>query len=225
MNILYDLDGTISDPIEGIGNCLNYALKKLGCKEREIESLSKYIGPSLSVAFSNLLKTKDEDELAEAIRFYRERYIPIGFKENTLYPKIDQILAAANDCGIRQFIATSKRKDIAESVINHFELGGFIEGVYGCDLGRTKTELIKEILHKEVLERENTMMIGDRSFDILAGKENGLRTIGVLWGYGSRQELEDAGASTILETMEELEKTILPNKSVVTIPEASPPTS
>ena len=105
MNLLYDLDGTISDPLEGITNCLNYALTKLGRKEKCPKSLSKYIGLSLTIALRELLETSDQQILDEVIRLYRERYIPIGFKENTLYPSIAEFLSEGSDLGFRQFIA------------------------------------------------------------------------------------------------------------------------
>ena len=211
MNILYDLDGTISDPLEGIAKCLNYALSKLGHRERELESLSKYIGPSLKIALSELLETKDDDRLNEVIQLYRERYIPIGFKENKLYPGIAQLLSDVAGVQHRQFIATSKRTDIAENVVSNFQLNRYFERVYGSDVGRSKTGLVEEILIREGLEKSETVMIGDRSFDIAAGNENGIQTIGVLWGYGSRRELEAAGANSIASTVEELKQTIMPN--------------
>ena len=208
MNILYDLDGTISDPKEGITKSLNYALTKLGHKERESVSLTKFIGPPLKTAFSELLDTNDEDQLSEAILLFRERYIPIGFKENTLYPGIVEMLSAASDSGIRQFIATSKREDIARSVVENFQIDRYFQRVYGCDVGRSKIDLVGELLKIENLEKSHTVMVGDRSFDIEAGKANGVKTIGVLWGYGSMAELENAGADQIVASVEELSESI-----------------
>ncbi len=204
MNILYDLDGTISDPFEGITKSINYALSKLGHSERKLESLSKYIGPSLTVAFTELLKTNDEEVIAEAIRLYRERYTTIGFKENTLYPGISATLSANVSRGHRQFIATSKREDIAASVINHFSLGQHFERIYGCDIGRSKVELVAEILEKQGLDRSKTVIVGNRSFDMEAGAQNRIETIGALWGYGSEAELSEAGATFVVKSINEL---------------------
>ncbi|MGJ8657912.1 MAG: HAD hydrolase-like protein [Akkermansiaceae bacterium] len=197
MNLFFDLDGTISDPFQGITTSMNYALKKCEVKERDPAQLAKYIGPSLQFAFSELLETDDDEQLTRAIGFFRERYISVGFGENELYPNIVETLSKLREAGHRLFIVTSKREDIAVSVIQHFSLQDYFEKIYGCDVDLSKSDLITKILGEKDIDPNDTLMIGDRKFDIEAGKVNGLKTIGVLWGYGSKGELEYAGADYI----------------------------
>ena len=209
MNLFFDLDGTISDPYEGITKSINYALAKFDRDEKEQAQLSKYIGPSLKFAFEELLGTSDEQHISQAIAFYRERYFSIGFKENELYDGVVELLQDLERLGYQQSVVTSKREDIATSVIEYFSLMDCFEDIHGCDIYLSKGELIKKILREKSLEPSETLMIGDRKFDIEAGSQNQLQTIGVLWGYGTREELEQAGASNVVKNLDELRKLLL----------------
>lgn len=213
MNLFFDLDGTISDPFEGIAKSINHALVRMGHGEEELDGLSKYIGPSLTFTFEELLGTDDEKSIADAIAFYRERYFAIGFKENELYNGINKLLEDFQRFGHSQFIVTSKRKDIAGSVIDYFGIGEFFDSIYGCGLRVSKSELIGRILTERQIDPNETVMIGDRKFDIAAGLENGLKTIGVLWGYGSEEELRNAGATAVVRTIDELGNRFLPEET------------
>ena len=204
MNLLFDLDGTISNPVEGITKSINYALVKLGHKKKSSILLSKYIGPSLKTTFAELLGTYHEEVILEAIAYYRERYFSVGFKENCLYPGVVELLEGFRLEKHRLFIVTSKREDIASSVAEYFEIDKYFDSVNGCDIYLSKSELIRRLLKEEALDPSETVMIGDRKFDIEAGNQNGIKTIGVLWGYGSEDELKAANASNIVRNVEEL---------------------
>lgn len=209
MNFIFDLDGTISDPFEGITKSINYALTHLGYQEQELTQLSKYIGPPLKFAFEELLETGDETMISKAISYYRERYFSIGYKENNIYPGIASLLGELKIAGHKLFIATSKRKDIATNVIQYLDLDDYFNNIYGCDINLSKAELICELLKKEALKPNEAAMIGDRKFDIEAGRQNNLETIGVLWGYGDQQELQDAEASKIVSNVGMLRELLL----------------
>lgn len=205
MIFIFDLDGTISDPSEGITASLNYALENLGLPTKPPLSLTKYIGPSLLDIFSDLLATNDNELIQQGISFFRERYFEKGYKENVLYPEIESVLIKLKQNHI-MYIATTKKPEIAEAVVQYFNISNYFKEVLGCGTQRKKVELIKEIKAKE--SRTDTaidiIMIGDRFIDMKAGKSMGCFCAGVLWGFGSKHELLDAGADVLLNTPEEL---------------------
>ncbi len=204
MNILFDLDGTLSDPLVGIANGLNHALVRMGLPQKRKEELGVFIGPSLSNAASVLFNTEDEKIISTAISYYRDYYTKTGYRENTLYEGIDELLNHLKSTGHPLFVATSKRTDIAHSVLEHFELSGYFTEIRGCDLNLSKVELVRDLMDDFSLSRSETVMVGDRSYDINAGKENGISSVGVLWGYGTLEELEKSGASHVVKSIEEL---------------------
>ncbi|MGK7911288.1 MAG: HAD-IA family hydrolase [Synechococcus sp.] len=195
--IAFDLDGTLSDPAKGIAASLNYALNKLGVAERNPDTLTRYIGPPLPSIFIDLLDTSDTATIQQAIGHYRDRYNSIGYQENVLFDGIRDVLEALVADNYRLYIATGKGPAIARAVVEYFELQQYFIDILGCGLQRQKHELLEEIL---ATERDlRLVMVGDRSHDALAGQAVGARTIGVLWGFGSAQELQQSGAEVLLD--------------------------
>ncbi|WP_148266169.1 HAD hydrolase-like protein [Pseudovibrio sp. FO-BEG1] len=205
--LLFDLDGTLTDPFVGIVTSVQYALEKLGRDVPPAEDLAFIIGPPLTETFRQLLNTEDEELILECIRLYRERFTTVGLYENERYEGIIELLQAAKDRGDRLFVCTSKPWVYAEKIIAHFEMDGLFEKTYGCELDMTrgnKVDLLAYLLEQESLDASHCIMIGDRKHDIIAAKENGVQSIGVLWGYGSEEEMADCGADTVVSSREEL---------------------
>ena len=195
--ILFDLDGTITDPKEGIVRCLKYALKKMDRPVPPGEDLLWCIGPPLLGSFEKLVGRQLANS---ALQLYRERFGTVGKFENRLYGGIKETLASLRTRGFRLFVATSKPHVFAEEILSHFALKAFFDQVYGPELDGTfsdKGELVAHLLRNEGLAPRTTLMVGDRSFDIHAAKQNGLYSIGVTYGYGSKSELKEAGADEI----------------------------
>lgn len=202
MVLAFDLDGTISDAALGITSSINYALEKMGHPARDPASLNIYIGPPLQDIFGGLLNTEEAAVVRAAVTFFRERYFSVGYKENVLYPGMMDVIRELKRSGHTLYIATAKRTDIARAVTDYFGITACFEEVMGCGLKRKKATLLHEI---EARDSETPlMMIGDRSQDMIAGKQTGCPCIGVLWGYGTRKELLDAGADKLVETPREL---------------------
>ena len=197
MNLLFDLDGTLTDPFEGITKCIAHALVKLGRPAPPRESLRWCIGPPLKKSLATLLAS-DDDQLAEkALEIYRERFGLVGLFENEVYKDIPEVLGVLKERGHSLYVVTSKPTVYAERIVNHFSLRGYFRGIYGSELDGTrtdKTSLMSHILQRESSASPGTFMIGDRKHDIIAAKANGVFGLGVLWGYGTREELEASGA-------------------------------
>jgi phosphoglycolate phosphatase len=205
--LLFDLDGTLTDPFVGITRSVQYAMEKLGRAVPAADDLRWCIGPPLKVGFARLLDTTDEAAMDEGVRLYRERYSAIGKFENVLIPGIPEMLATFVDQGYFLSVATSKLKTYAGDIIDHFDLRRYFQVVHGSELdGRNsaKGDLVGHILATERLEPANAIMIGDRSHDIVGANTNGVASIGVLWGYGDLAELTAAGATRIATVPSEL---------------------
>jgi phosphoglycolate phosphatase len=199
--LLFDLDGTLTDNFEGIANCIRYALTHLGVPHPESEALRACVGPPLRETLPRLLGSDDAAITERAIALYRERFSELGWRENAVYEGVPDMLAAAALVSPRVYLCTTKPQVYAERIVAHFGLAGFLAGVYGTSLdGRfdDKADLLAHLLAREGLEGRHCLMIGDRKHDIRAAQRNGARAMGVLWGYGSREELDDAGAETLL---------------------------
>ena len=205
--IFFDLDGTLTDPLVGIATSVQHALNGLGGRERTHQELAAYIGPPLRGTFSLLLETEDPFVVEQAMGLYRERYGVVGLFENEVYPEVPAMLAELHAAGYALYIATGKPRMYAQKIVDHFDLGHFFTGVYGSEFdGRfdNKAELLQHMLEHERIEAGNAVMIGDRSHDIIAARKNNIRSIGITYGYGSRDELTDAGADTILGSPAEI---------------------
>jgi phosphoglycolate phosphatase len=205
-NILFDLDGTLTDPFEGITTCIIYALEKLNANTPNAESLGWCIGPPLQDSFCKLLDG-DMERAQKAVVFYRERFQKTGMFENQVYETIPEALKELKENGHTLFVATSKVRIFAEKIIDHFDLAPFFKSVHGAEMDGTradKTSLIAYIMAQEGLERVDTVMVGDTAYDMVGAKKNGIYGLGVLWGYGSRRDLEDAGADRCISSSMEL---------------------
>jgi phosphoglycolate phosphatase len=199
--IYFDLDGTLTDPKSGITRSIQYALGRLDHAVPPEDELTWCIGPPLRASLKKLLGA---DELADkAVSLYRERFADIGLFENEVYPGIEDTLAVLACSGRRLFVATSKPGVYAERIIDHFKLRSYFERVFGSELdGRRsdKTDLLAYALLTARVDPRQAIMIGDRSHDMIGARNNGMTAVGVLYGYGSKQELIDAGAHHVSAT-------------------------
>ncbi len=193
--LFFDLDGTLSDPSEGITRSVQHALQCLGRPYPDKSELQRYIGPPLRWTFPRLLGSDDATLVETAIGYYRERYETIGLFENEVYPGIPELLQQLQDDGYPLYVVTSKPTVYADRIIQHFGLDRFFLEVYGPELnGRfdEKRELVEFILCERCLAPRRTIMIGDRARDVESGRTNGTRTIGVTYGFGSIAEITAA---------------------------------
>lgn len=193
--IFFDLDGTLTDPKIGITRSIQYALTGLGHAAPHEDELTWCIGPPLHASFSKLL---GETALADrALLLYRERFSETGIYENAVYDGIEATLASLADGKRRLFVATSKPHIYAMRIIEHFKLGAYFERVFGSELDGTrvdKSDLLRYAIAETGIDPAGALMVGDRSHDIVGARNNGMRALGVLYGFGSRDELIGAGA-------------------------------
>ncbi len=204
--ILFDLDGTLTDSEPGIVNSVKYALERFGM-EAEPGLLRSFIGPPLYDSFRGALGMSDADA-KRAVDIYREYFRDRGIFENAPYPGVPDMLARLREAGGRLVVATSKPEVFALRIAEHFGFSDSLEAVCGADLegGRSsKTEVIRYALEARKAAPEATVMVGDRKYDILGAHEVGLDSVGVLYGYGSREELIEAGAGRLAASVGELE--------------------
>ncbi len=197
MHLLFDLDGTLTDPFPGITKCIQHALTSLGQPLPSAESLRWCIGPPLKSSLRTLLGSLYEHLADEALARYRERFGSVGLFENNVYPGIERTLDELQNCGYRLSVATSKPTVFAERIIQHFGLRRYFHTVDGSELDGTRSDkalLIAHILEREDIDPSSVVMIGDREHDMLGARHNGVAGLGVLWGYGTREELEAASA-------------------------------
>lgn len=207
MHLLFDLDGTLTNPFAGITRCIQHALAALGQPVPPADQLGWCIGPPLKESLATLLGSEHAHLAGEALDKYRERFGSVGLFENEVYPGITDALAELGRQGHRLSVATSKPTVFARRIIDHFGLAEFFVAVEGCELDGTrgdKTSLIAHVLQHGGIAPADAVMIGDREHDIIGARANGVLGIGVLWGFGSREELRTAGAVTCVETPRDL---------------------
>jgi phosphoglycolate phosphatase len=205
--VFFDLDGTLTDPKPGITECIRHALRGLGRTPPPADELLWCIGPPLSGSFARLLETDDAATLAGALALYRERFATVGLFENALYPGISDAVAAVRAGGFATFVVTSKPHVYATRIAEHFGLAPLFERVYGSELDLTrvdKTELIAHALSEEKLDPRHVVMIGDREHDLIGAKRCGVRTIGVMYGYGTEDELRAHAPDAIARVPHEI---------------------
>lgn len=198
-HVYFDLDGTLTDPYEGITRCILYALDRLGVPHPGEEYLHGCIGPPLWDTFPEMV---GQDRTARAVDLYRERFVDVGWLENRPYEGILDTLRAIKAAGHTLFVATSKPHEQARRIVRHFGMGEYISEVYGSELDGTrsaKTELLAWALGRNPGASRN-IMIGDRKHDLAGALANDMEAIGVAYGYGSIEELESAGAHKIAMT-------------------------
>jgi phosphoglycolate phosphatase len=195
--VLFDLDGTLTDPREGITRCIAHALERLGVESPPLDQLTFAIGPPLRASFARLLATEDREAVELAVSHYRERFSDVGLFENALYDGVVETLATLADRGTPLLVATSKPGVYARRIVEHFGLGRHFIEVHGCELDGTredKRDLIAHIIPHHGLDATRAAMIGDRGVDMRAGRHHGMQAVGALWGYGTREELLEHGA-------------------------------
>ena len=210
MDVLVDLDGTLVDPKPGLIGSVQYALAQLGHPVPPAEELLWLIGPPLRVSFPKLLGRPDLTE--QAIAHYRKRYFDGGMYDAIVYDGVPAALDALSDAGCRLFVATAKAHDFARPILERFDLARRFAGIHGPELDGTnehKADLIAHMIAQHGVCAQGAVMIGDREFDVLAAKRNGIPTVGVTWGYGSREELTNAGAAVLCEAPVDLSLTVL----------------
>ena len=208
-NILFDLDGTLTDPIEGMTRCFHYALERMNAPLPTRAELQLHIGPPLRSTFSLIMKTSDEAAVETAVKLYRERFSEVGMFENELFDGVPEMLASLRASSKRLFVATSKVRLYTERILEHFGLCVYFDGVYGSEMdGRldNKADLIRHILARESLIPDETLMVGDRKYDIEGAKENGCLALGVTYGYGSTEELTESRADYLCHSPSEVAK-------------------
>lgn len=206
-NILFDLDGTLTDPIEGMTRCFHYALERMSAPLPTREELQLHIGPPLRSTFSLILNTDDAVLVERAVLFYRERFSETGMFENEVFDGVPEMLASLQSSSKRLFVATSKVQAYTHRILDHFNLSRYFEGVYGsAPDGKfdNKADLIEHILASESLAHNETLMVGDRKYDMRGAKQNDCFALGVTYGYGSEEELRESGADYICRSPQEV---------------------
>lgn len=206
-NVLFDLDGTLTDPREGITRCIQFSLARLGRVPPSEDDLLWCIGPPLKNSFSRLLESNDGALLDLALSHYRERYTESGIYENQVYPDIDQTLQKIRESDCRLFLATSKPTIFATRILEHFGLTQFFHGIHGSELDCRlcdKGDLVAHIIQVWNLVPSLTLMVGDRIHDVIGGKRSGIMTAIVKYGYGSPRELEAAESDFVFESPSEI---------------------
>lgn len=207
--ILFDLDGTITDSGEGIINCVIYALERFGLPIPERDSLRYFVGPPLHESF--IKQGVPAERAEEAVAVYRERYVPTGMFENSPYPGIRKVLETLKTKGHTLYVASSKPEWMCIEILKHFNLDQYFEQICGAtmDTSRTNKEAVIAYLIEQNGKTDNMIMVGDTKFDVIGAKFHGIPCVGVSWGYGTVEEMEEAGASSVVFSMDELLKALL----------------
>ena len=202
--ILFDLDGTLTDSGEGIINCATLALRHFGLPIPSYADMRTFVGPPLRDSFIRFGVPADQAD--EAIRVYRSRYIPTGMFENTPYPGIRELLEKLRAEGYTLYVATSKPEEMSVTILEKFDLAKYFHRICGAsiDSSRSTKDAVIAYLLESSRAKEDMVMVGDTKYDILGAKAHGIPAIGVGWGYGKVEEMEEAGAVGIAKTMDEL---------------------
>ncbi len=210
--ILFDLDGTLTNPALGITNSLAYALEKFNIEVTDKKELYRFIGPPLQDSFENFYHFSKEDSL-KAVDFYRDYFRHKGLYENEVYQGIPDLLERLKAQGKKLLVATSKPEEFARQILKHFDLYNnfdFIASASMDGIRRQKGDIIAYgLATAQISDRSSAVMIGDRKHDIIGARENNLETIAVLYGFGSQEELEKAGAKDMAKTVADLRKILL----------------
>jgi phosphoglycolate phosphatase len=207
--IFFDLDGTLTDPMVGITGSIQFALERLGVDVPEANDLLWCIGPPLLENFQTLV---GHDRAPAAVTHYRERFSSVGLYENTPYSGIHDALSAIQNAGVRLCVASSKPQIYVRQILEHFDLIDYFSDVFGSELNGTRTnksELLRYALTETRIDADDATMVGDRKHDIIGALDNGVSAIGVLYGYGSSEELRQAGANRFANAPSELVSLLL----------------
>lgn len=193
-NILFDMDGTLSDPYVGISNGIIYSLQKFNITERDEAKFKMFIGPPLNQSFMEIYNF-DSSTAKDAVKYYREYYSEKGIFENRLYEGIDTVLKTLTQNNKNCMVATSKPTEFAVRILKYFNISEYFQDVIGSNLDGTfseKEEIIKSVIEKHNLDKAETVMIGDKKHDINGAHKNDIDSVAVMYGYGSVEELEAA---------------------------------
>ena len=202
-HLFFDLDGTLTDPREGITRSIAYALERMGLAPPPLADLTFAIGPPLRRSLAQLIGSEESDPIERALAFYRERFADVGLYENAVYDGMVDTLQALSATGSTLIVATSKPRVYAERIVRHFGLEAHFAAVHGCELDGTredKRDLLAHLMELRGVRASDAVMIGDRGADMRAGRHHGMRALGVRWGYGSDDELRDAGAHALCDS-------------------------
>jgi len=210
--LIFDLDGTLTDPLTGIVRCMNYALSSHDFQPKSEQEIRPYIGPPLEIALSDLSGVKNEAKIKELVATYRERYGELGYRENVVYDGVYELLDTLQEQGFRMGVCTSKFEKYANKVLDEFDLQKYFTFVSGSGAyGTTKADQLRDLLEQETV-LGSSLMIGDRYIDLSSARATGLRSAGVLWGYGSEKELAAEQPEFIAETPAQLSETIIKSR-------------
>lgn len=214
--VLFDLDGTLTDPKEGITKSVRYALNHYGIQVEDLDSLTPFIGPPLTDSYKKYYGFSDE-QAWEGVQVYREYFSDRGWYENKEYPGIKEMLEALREAGRVLLVATSKPEEFARKILAHFGMTEYFDFIGGADMEETrgrKADVIRCVLEQcgldnnpETLER--CVMVGDREHDVLGARECGMDCVGVLYGYGDRQEMDGCRPAWVAASVEELRDLLL----------------
>jgi phosphoglycolate phosphatase len=210
--LLFDLDGTLTDSWLGITRSIAYALEKLGVAPPPERELLWCIGPPLKQSFEKLLGVARKDEAIGALDLYREIYEETGIFENTLYPGVSELLARVKNAGAKVYLATSKPHVYADRILEHFGIAGYFDAVYGSELDDSRSdkgEVIAHALTSSRIDPREAFMIGDREFDAIGARKNGVACLGAVWGHGGEAELRAAGVVHLFRTPTALERFLI----------------
>ncbi|MBQ3255678.1 MAG: HAD hydrolase-like protein [Rikenellaceae bacterium] len=209
--LLFDLDGTLTDPFEGITRSVEYALNAFGIEVEDRRVLAPFIGPPLVESLTERYGFTMEDAVA-AVAKYREYFAVKGLYENELFEGIPELLSDCRKAGYKISMATSKPTHYAKIIAEHFDIARYFDAIHGSSLDGTritKSSVVAEAVAEEHLDPSRALMIGDRRHDVEGAGEHGIRTVGVLYGYGSREEHEAAGAAYIVNDLDELRELLI----------------
>ena len=212
-NILFDLDGTIIDPAEGITGAVRHALQSMGYEIPSREMQERFIGPPLNESFGEYYGM-DEQQTLQAVKYFREYFASTGLHQNDLYEGFSSLLPELSSKGYNLYIATSKPTKFARFILEEFNLAQHFKGIQGSELdgpGSPKADIIQMVLEKHNISPENAIMVGDRKHDVIGAQKNGIPCIGVLYGYAAPMELQQAGAQHIVNSVENLGKYFISN--------------
>ena len=207
--LIFDLDGTLSDPSDGIFKSTNHALITHGHPPLPLDGFDQFIGPPIDMTFRNVVAGATDAHVTELVSTFRDRYGEVGYAENTLYDGITPALHLLHGAGLKMGVCTSKRRDFAVRILEMFDITRFFDFVDGGDVGIRKANQLRDLL-EHGLAAANAVMIGDRASDIEAAKANRLASVGVLWGFGSAREIKLASPDTVVDTPSELGNTLAP---------------
>jgi phosphoglycolate phosphatase len=204
--LIFDLDGTLADPMKAAGSSVDYAFRKFGLEPPSEETLRACIGPPFQQSVEWILGEKNRHLVPGVLQAFREHHDRDGLYHYEIYPGCREALERLAGPH-RLFVATSKHEGMAIKMLRHYDLDGFFDRIAGADLpsGRhEKGDVIRHLLSVEKIVPRSALMIGDRKFDVVGAREHGIETVGVLWGFGTREELAEAGARQIVATWDEL---------------------